>query len=404
MKKKYQLLLLSIALMSFENAISQNKMLPCKIITNSKDTISGIIDYKNWYSNPRKIYFYPNGQSTSNVYFPKDISGFEVNGETYLSAFLKIDITIENTLNSKEANYIQDSVFLLALTKGSVSLYYLKQFGGKENFFIRDTSGKIMELIKRSYLVYEDESVKLKTNETYKGQLRFHLIKCKEVSDKAQFVDFRRSSLTKLFKSYYDCTNEKSASVPIEEKIKLRFGISSGLKISKLSFSSTDPYNNYLTNSHFNIDYNPYLGIDCEIILPRSLKKWSLFNELNYAFFNFKSNTDIKFSFSIFKMLNLIRYTIPVSGIKPYLEIGVANGIYNISTNTQLVKFLTTSYTDVALRHVSNYEFAISGGVGVKINKNLCVDYRYEKSNGFSGTGILYSKIENNIINITYLF
>src|SRR6187402_2319653 len=80
-------LLLSLSLYAQEN------FLPGYIITNSKDTTRGYIDYRNWKTNPGTISFKQEINSVIFFYTPTHIAAFSVADEFYESATVNIEVS-----------------------------------------------------------------------------------------------------------------------------------------------------------------------------------------------------------------------------------------------------------------------------------------------------------------------
>ena len=141
MLSKLNLITIIGILLIVGNVNAQKNYVEARIISTSKDTIAGYIDYQNWRINPRSISFKNNmAESTPTVYAPGDIHSFMVENDFYLSSNVDKEVSLTNTsdlTDNSEPIIKKDLVFLRSLIQGEKRLYYLRD-GGKDHFYIND--------------------------------------------------------------------------------------------------------------------------------------------------------------------------------------------------------------------------------------------------------------------------
>ena len=113
------------------------------IVSHNKDTIHGLIDYRNWKTNPEYIKFKNNNGEQEKALRPNDILEFSVLDESYISAKVNVGIRSDNIgyldQNSTLDSY-SDTVFLQTLYKGEKSLF-LYHNKGIDHFYILTEKG-----------------------------------------------------------------------------------------------------------------------------------------------------------------------------------------------------------------------------------------------------------------------
>ena len=112
------LFILFFGILFLQNIFAQKNYVEGHIVTFENDTLSGFIDYQNWKKNPTLILFKNSKMSAPVIYSPKEINGFEVGDEIYISASVKIEtspIKLKELTDHKEFSFTSDKVFLQTL-------------------------------------------------------------------------------------------------------------------------------------------------------------------------------------------------------------------------------------------------------------------------------------------------
>ncbi|MTI30221.1 hypothetical protein, partial [Xanthovirga aplysinae] len=102
----------------------QENYLPGSLISIEGDTLKGFIDYRNWDYNPDEIFFKSGEDGEIITYKPKDILGFKVKDEVYVSASVEVELSSIRTNDltySPELIINVESVFLQTMFEGSKS-------------------------------------------------------------------------------------------------------------------------------------------------------------------------------------------------------------------------------------------------------------------------------------------
>lgn len=415
------LLLPSLLLLLTSSAFAQKNYEPGYVIIEKLDTLKGFIDYRNWSKNPVEIFFKNNLESEEQIYGLSTISSFYVHDEYYVKAKVTVDISPykNNQLSSSPIPHNEeDTVFLMVLTEGVKSLYYLKDKADKVHLYIR--KDKTYELL--SYYQYNlvgDNQSGIITVDRFKQQLQNYFSDCPAIQQKIPLLTYSQNRIDKLFKTYYaECGISKPDFVQKVERASFQTGVLAGMSASKISFKGTNAP--YLTNASFPTSYNVTAGIFLNIIFPRTQKKLSLYNELIFTSFKAKSHseehnsdrdyslTDVSLGYGYLKLNNMVRYRIPLSAFSLFINVGLANGLVVSETNSRRKEtyFFADQGSiteDKAVAFVRKHEEALLLGVG-GIVKKYSLEIRYEAGNGMSGSNNLKSPVKRIHFLLGYRF
>ena len=246
------------------NMNAQTNPKPGYIITNSNDTVTGVIDYKNDYRNTLECRFQKGGTGEYIVYKPSEIKGFRLsdNGAYYLTKTVEI-------------NHKQEQLFAEYLLKGGVNLYFICLTDGNYYYF-EGENGRTGMVKERDYLdYYETNGMEIKRQDMDALSPIFY--KSAETVEKLWKTGYDKKTLTKLVRNYSelycedagDCVeyryDEKKAVAIIPH-----FYVGAGFKIgnTKPKFINRYKRNHELILSAF----IPNITLGCDFEFPRFSK------------------------------------------------------------------------------------------------------------------------------------
>lgn len=411
--------LLMITVLLCQTAFSQENFIPGYIIKLNKDSLSGLVDYRNWDKNPRTIEFKLTEQDTSISYNSLDIIEFGTKDEIYVSAIVQTETSTLKTADLKQDPSIylkQDTTFLQTLFRGEKELYYFKTKSGKENFYIK-TNSEFELLIYKKYLKLKEGQKFIYENKKFVGQLVLYLSNCTIIGDILQNTAYKKNSLTELFRFHNSCAGSSKFFGKKKEKIHFDFGVILGASLTSLKFKS-DGFD-YLTGAEYSASLNFSGGLFLEIIMPRNRKKWSYKNELlysnykvrgEYLLYNNENNYSLittNFAYFYLKMNNLISYRYPIGSFSIFLNAGLSHGYALKETNSKKIE--TSLFTsnkvqeDLALSRTRKLEQGIIMGLGLTY-KDLSFEIRGEGGNAMSEFIILNSTTRRLFFLLAYRF
>jgi hypothetical protein len=168
---------------------AQSNFRPGYIITNEKDTISGLIDFRTHKMNAQTCKFRASDTSEEKLYSPGDIYGYRFtdDGKYYVTKDIEIDRQ-------------QKKVFLEYLVQGMVSLYFYPD-NESNYYFFKDESGEMTPVTKRKDKEIVDEKSGLRytmEDNQYKGLIRYIFRDSKSISNTANKMPFKQSKMVDL--------------------------------------------------------------------------------------------------------------------------------------------------------------------------------------------------------------
>lgn len=371
------------------------------IVTKQGDTIHGMIDYREWDRNPKKIAFIPENQLNPTSYSVNDIESFRVKNEHYQAAIVEIEVSprTTNELNDDAAlQIVTDTVFLQAVMKGEKSLFAYVDFFGRENFYIEQNGGFELLVFKKYTIKQQQGQTQIAQNKKFIGQLLLYLFDCETIGDKLQKARYSRKSLESVFLDYYQCMDISPDVILKTQKLKIEKGFMGGVSLTTISFSGENE-KKFLSEADFSSSTMPTLGFFMDVVLPRKQDKWSIYNEILFNSYQFSggytdfdheekyTDYEIEIGASYLSMSNMIRYRLALNRNKIVFNFGLSNGLLIASTNNKksILHFFDTERIkeEPALESFRKFETGIAAGIGFSYNK-LSMEIRGVWGNGMS--------------------
>lgn len=416
--KRFGLLFL-LGTLSCYVSFTQENYIPGYIIKHNKDTIYGLIDYRNWEKNPNSVEFKTGIENKSTSFKPTDITEFGVQDEIYLSGIIKTEVTklkIDELENDPQLKLKVDTTFLQTLIRGKKELYYYKNKDGRENFYIKQGSAFEL-LVYKKYLKLQDGNNIIAENKQYQGQLGLYLNDCSTLHSRLKNTSYKENSLYSLFQYYNQCSPSDISFQKKPKNISTEIGVLAGTSLTSLKFSGINF--EYLINADYNSSINLASGLFFDLVLPRNQGKWSIYNELLFSTYNVTgryedyenenqySTTTTEIGYSYLKINNFVRFKYPVGPLFLYINGGMSNGFAISEKNYKKIesKFYSTEKVveESALNETRKYEQGFILGTGVKF-KNYCFEIRAETGNGMSVYNALNSKTKRYYFLLGYRF
>lgn len=381
--------------------IAQENFSPGYIISLQGDTLKGLIDYRNWVINPKKVSFKEEEKMDLVEYTPLEINQFAVLDEIYESAIVEKEESNYKTSDlkyDKELILRKDTVFLQTMIQGPKSLYFLKSQYGNPQFYIKQ-EGRFVLLVYKRYLKKENGKKMIVENQKFLGQLIHYLQDCSSIQSKIKNTEYRQKSIESLFVSYYKCSESSFAFQKKTEKVSFKTGLFVGISSTSLEFNGN--YDKYpLSSSEYPSSMNFTTSLFLDILPPRNNKKWSVRNEILFTSYktegSYKDATFVggwnstvinKFEYAYLKLNNLIRFAFPVKSLSFVASTGLSNGLAIHEVNERFVDSDLDNngpvYFGKALNTTKKHELGLILGLGCKF-KHYSIEARYENGTGIS--------------------
>ena len=384
---------------------SQSNFLPAYLIDNKGDTLHGFIDYRNWATNPSRISFREDLNSPVKSLTPLDVKEFGVDNEIYVGVIVEAEMSsvdLNRVSDNPAFNIVRDTLFLQAIFRGDIGLYYRRNADNIVNLYIKQ-DGEYVLLRYKKYYTYDDRgqmgSVRrlLAENKPYIGQLKIALSDCANIHSRIENTGYDLKQMTRLFLYYYDCIDSDIVFEREREKGNFQFGVFLGGSSSSMNFVG-EPMFNYLTRASFGPSFDFTAGVSLNLVFPRRFGRFSVANEIQLTHYRMQGEyTDVRnpefyyhhfseLAYSYLKLNNLLRYKLLIQPFETYINAGISNGWFVNETNSRRIDEYIYGIENTkeykAIDAPGKHEMGIMGGAGLVFNR-FSVEFRYE-----NGTGI----------------
>ena len=346
MKYAY-ILFLSLFISLIVNA--QNNFKSGYIITNTNDSVAGLIDFRTDETNSQVCRFKVDEKAPLQLFYPGSIAKYRFinEGKYYVSH----SITIDNEILQ---------VFLEYLVSGMMNLYYYKKpLSEQEYYFFEGEKGEMIPVTKKPD---EIVNMKLVSDRHYIGTLNYIFNNYPTIQKDINSTLFDRGSMIKLTKEYHalTCTTGEEC-IDFENDYKktyvlLKFSIYGGIQVNNYIF-----YDKLLEFFEPATSLTPVIGGQLRISSPRWIKSLSLLADL--SFFSIKGEKDYinseltnyrKYKFNTFTTALRINalFSYPSGKFRPVVEGGLSFYINAVKYSSL---YTETNFVPIFFNTIDNY-------------------------------------------------
>jgi hypothetical protein len=407
-KSPASFILILIGFILPEQAFTQANFKKGYIVTRTKDTVLGLVDYRNWDRNPSTIRFSKDGQPGEIVnYIPEMVLAIGIRlpefTEIYHSSRIRYDsssVNLNRLTTNGEPEFKEANVFLLLLADGELALYRYKRADGRIHFFTGGRDETPKELVNHPYAVREGSGSQI--NQLYKSQLQELLSGCQNIkSTEFGNLEYSQKQIEHLVNRFNNCRSRNTFSYKPGKNPPL-FRLVAGINYSGYSIEGFPSLQHTYSKSIL-----PAFGFSVNFIFPRDEKRSSIYTELivkmhkhtgsylEYSANNNYVNYEHTLDFTYLKFNTLYRHRLGRSALNPFIQFGFSNGIALKFKGEQIMHkvFYATDETKTSKIDLLNrkYELGLIGGFGISLGKRSSVDLRIEGSNGATSSRALSS-------------
>ncbi|MCC5929541.1 MAG: outer membrane beta-barrel protein [Cyclobacteriaceae bacterium] len=397
------------------------------ILTLEGDTLYGFVQYLDWAVNPEVIAFKEGLNDEARFISVQDVAGFFVADELYLSYLVEYDSSsVQESRMSRNSGFElkKEKVFLYVLAQTeNLSLLSYKDARLREHFFILPEDGQIQWLKHKKYKKTEGGVEMITEIRAFQGQLSYYMSACPALNTKISKAAYHRRSLLPLFNEYSKCMGESLTAFSNKESFTIHAGLTGGFNLTKAQFRDQTTNNEFyhLSGPNFRASTSASVGAFIEFSVPRTLGKWSLYNDIMLNSYAGKGSSewrgassghymtsDVDFSFSYIALSNLARYHIPMgnSDFRFFMNVGINNGLMISHTNElQETEYLFSATpvtrNEPAIGDLKKHEMSWIAGAGACYKRLQC-EMRYQRGNGASGYMIMNSVTQRTYVLLAY--
>lgn len=358
-----------------------------KVTLNDGTVTEGeIVEYSTLSKTPDRIKVLSNGKVET--YDPSQVSGFELDGDKYISRVVDLNINTQDAQNLtdfSELEWVLKQVFLKVLVEGTVGLY---TYHDSRLHYFATKGNTIVELVKLKRL-------NKSTVNQYVGQLNILFSDC-ETQQNTDNIQFNTISLRRAVMEYNQCVSGGSEYVQENDPADISFYILGGYTITSYSISADGVFSGYQVDPESDGSFT--FGVGFDVNLLRKSRKLLFYNEVllqNYKFGGFTRNQispeqyiDYQFNVDLdyLEITNALRYNFGAEPSKANIfgNIGINHGIQVSNTSSE---YSVNVFRDTETRtereplggDIANYRISFSVGLGLRY-KFAMAEVRY----GFS--------------------
>lgn len=295
-----KLLFILFTLFFVSNIYSQISFKKGYFINNEGERIECEIKDLGWRNNPVQIKYRMSEGSKEEI---EGIGTIQEFGIYDLNKYKRFTVLIDRSSDvlktmgdGRAPEFNEETLFLKVLIEGKANLYYYEN-GSLKRFFFDTQNIGIEQLIYKRYFSYKDIKYKedqkhVAYNKDYIFQLKTKL-KCSGFPvEKYDLLEYKKADMIKFFSEYNSCLDSDFTNHNYREKDL--FNLSFRPRINNSSFSieyNIDNEKYYEFENQFSFG----LGIEAEIILPQTNRKWALIIEPYFQYYKTEKSFPDKF-------------------------------------------------------------------------------------------------------------
>ncbi|WP_343668873.1 outer membrane beta-barrel protein [Chitinophaga sp.] len=375
---------------------AQHNFVPGTVAISQQDSLRGFVDFKNWSSSPKEIFFKTTENGAVTKYTPEQISGFTMqsNGELmYVTKHVLLDITpyiVSSTqrVTQPQTELLDSTVFIQQLVVGDYNLYTYTDSHQRVHFMYGAPGQEIQELKYIKTLVPAPEGSKLYEKREYQDQLATLFRDDSKVAKQAKGVEYRDDKLIALFVAYHQTQHPGSTiAVKSNKRNPVYWGIVAGPSFNSFKMKGGE---SYPLHGDYSSSVGPVAGIFMDIPFGGATRKFSVYNELLFKSYSTDAKMDMSrlldgdvatFKLSYVQLNIMVQYIYTRSFIKPFVHIGMGNAVV-VSTKKNDYYDASRDEHYEAMSDLRKLEQSLIGGVGVKVSR-FQLEVRGSTTTGF---------------------
>ena len=395
--------LLTLILLISCAAYSQADFRQGYIITNARDTLTGLVDYREGSKAFIICHFKTSDDQVAVTYAPGEIIGYGFTGDRF---FQSREIT-NRELGSR-------MVFLEVLVRGAITLYKFEGFYyvEKDDILHQLENERIEEEV-------NDTIVKRKMNQ-HMSVFNMLMFDCVAIRPKLQnVISLSERPVTMLVEEYNRCMGGYTVSFKEHKPwLKLGIGVAGGVEFSMIAFDSDyEPIKHLKGN--FELSKLALAGMSVEFKVPRLTERVSFLVDLYYVDatyrlhkvftiqpYTFKDQVTIKIN--ELKIPFGVRYAFSERKITPFAGLGLTSVLHLSSGSRWVHEAEADGYfesSEEEALEMNKSQLGFWGGVGaaVSVSKrlNAFLELRYENTDGVAGKSLMsISTTRSSIANV----
>ncbi len=381
-------------------AYAQTEFRPGYLVKTAGDTVRGEIAYRGIGKSAERCVFRATGEQATTTWLPGQIKGYGLaSGEHFTSQLTPMPVPpAPEGSTVPVASVPARQLFLEVLTEGPAALLNRRDEDLHDHFYVlKAGAAQPTELVQTRLRIVDNGIIREQIMPVYRGTLTEQFADCPDMLLSITKTEFKSSSLVAAFNRYNACRQPGWVAPSAIKRTEVGIEVLAGGQASST----------YYSEPKFEVTMPAGLAPEVGMALSlgrRVLRQRLTFRaELHYVrqvaeasssqqlYLPDPSKYDIRFVTSYLRVPILVRYSLPGTRVRPFLEAGFSMS-YAPKLDPQ-IRFTGNIRTEWLLLTGSRagyreYEFGLLAGLGVQFpgllgGHSLAVVGRAEKSNGF---------------------
>lgn len=395
--------------------------MPGTIITNGDDTLSGLIDFRDWADSPETFRYKKTSESPVTIYTPHTIKSISVADAEYICRQVIIDNTPVD-LWKLGLGYIQllekDTIALKTIVRSEDGLSLYTYTAKDKNHFFATYGDSIIELL---YIYYYDEKLAsgIKVSE-YKNQLARITQRCPELLGAIDRCRFTTNAIASIIIDFNQCEENTISYQYLKPKTQKYFGILVGVSETKITFTTGDSGPGYgRADYNYGFGYNAGIFYDIDFEGRRqtlwlnnefTLSKFSSGGYAAYTSGSFYKEENISFDVVDIQLSTALKIQMNTPEFIPYFKVGFG-GVYSITNdNKQIVMeeniYIHTieNYTLTNEIDKNNFHISLLAAGGITFMNKYYLELLYNRALTIAGSESVKGFQDTFSLHLKYAF
>lgn len=398
-------------------SLAQSNFQQGYVVTNSKDTLLGYVNYKESTNNPKTFDF----KTKTGDIVRYTVNNCSAYGIDHMDAFERYEVRISQSQistselsNGPDTTQLTDAVFLKVLQKGENLTLFSYTDKIKERFYIMEKGqSKPYELIRQLYLK-PDQSSMVVTDDRYLRQLLLVIRKIKngisEEEKKLERLSYKGYELKKLVAYLNGQEVEKS------KYKKTRYFAGAGMSVTQAKYSGNAALAS--PSAETKMSYMPYVTVGADVFVNPAIRKLVFRTEL--TLFMSKNENSLRIAapdsyvkhtfdqISVAFSPQIIYHLYNTDNFKAFLGVGAGLNFSSYSNNLHITdtKYgaVSTHYERKDFIELEKFNFAVPLTAGVTLNKKMEIVAGYQFPSAITRYAYYSIGMERYRIGVNYLF
>ncbi|WP_460581688.1 porin family protein [Hymenobacter luteus] len=405
-----QPVLLGALLLGAAFAQAQTNFRPGYVVTLAGDTLKGEVDSRGAQRNARLSRFRTAKSAPVTEYRPQQLRGYGFTDDRVYqteTVLLSDSVRREGLPDLKEEAFPRAS-FLEVIVQGPASLLYLRDERSKDHYYLRTPGRPLQELIQTTQEVVRNGVTYWQKSDEFRRVLAAATQQCPAVQPAITTVRYDQAGLIRIVRAYNECVGGVSvAPAAASRKNHVRLGLVLGAERSQLVL---DDYPDLQAKGTSSVQ--PVVGLAANLYPTGASRTLSARVEALYEKQSYRAETRLstgtmrnyRVTLESIRLPITIRYTYPKGAVRPVVYAGYAFGLF--LTNTAEVQGSYGWNPWLFANNPRDLEQGIMVGAGLTTaraaGRNLAVDLRYERSDGFLDATALGSRVNRVYLLLSY--